>query len=73
MEIFGSNTADLVVDSVFGVADLNQKGVITPVDMMVMQFVASDMLDHIAKSVIRSARQTPLAHCSETNGLLDID
>jgi 2',3'-cyclic-nucleotide 2'-phosphodiesterase (5'-nucleotidase family) len=48
MEVFGSDIADLVVDSVFGVADLNQKGVITPVDMMVMQFVASDMLDHIA-------------------------
>jgi 2',3'-cyclic-nucleotide 2'-phosphodiesterase (5'-nucleotidase family) len=48
MEVFGSDIADLVVDSVFGVADLNQKGVITPVDMMVIQFVASDMLDHIA-------------------------
>ena len=48
MEVFGTDIADLVVDSVFGVADLNQKGVITPVDMMVVQFVASDMLDHIA-------------------------
>jgi hypothetical protein len=48
MEDFGSDIADLVVDSVFGVADLNQKGVITPVDMVVIQFVASDMLDYIA-------------------------
>jgi Ca2+-binding EF-hand superfamily protein len=48
MEIFGDDVADLVVDSVFGVADLNNTGVITPVDMAVVQFVASDMLDHIA-------------------------
>jgi hypothetical protein len=39
MGVFGGDVADLVVDdSVFGVANLNQKGFLTPVDMMVVQF-----------------------------------
>jgi hypothetical protein len=46
--VFGTAVADLVVDSVFSVADLEQKGFITPVDMAVVEFVASDMFDHIA-------------------------
>jgi hypothetical protein len=46
-EVFGEEVADLVVDSVFSVADLNHKGFITPIDMMVVQFVASDMLNHV--------------------------
>jgi 5'-nucleotidase len=48
VKVFGEDVADMVVDSVFGVADLNHTGVITPVDMMVVQFVATDMLDHVA-------------------------
>ena len=48
VEIFGSEVADLVVDNVFSVADLDQKGYITPIDMMVVRFVASDMLNHVA-------------------------
>jgi Ca2+-binding EF-hand superfamily protein len=47
VEVFGEEVADLVVDNVFSVADLNHKGCITPVDMMVVQFVASDMLNHV--------------------------
>ena len=48
VKVFGEDVADMVVDSVFGVADLNHKGYITPVDMMVVQFVATDLLDHVA-------------------------
>ena len=48
VSVFGEDVADLVVDNVFAVADLNAKGVITPLDMMVVQFVASDMLNHVA-------------------------
>ena len=47
-EVFGSEVADLVVDNVFSVADLDQKGYITPIDMMVVRFVAGDMLKHVA-------------------------
>lgn len=57
IEVFGGEIADLVVDSVFSVADLNLTGVITPVDMMVVQFVASDMLDHIATNDELAAMQ----------------
>jgi EF hand len=46
-EFFGNQVADLVVDNVFAVADSNQKGYITPLDMMVVRFVASDTLNHV--------------------------
>jgi Ca2+-binding EF-hand superfamily protein len=46
-EFFGIQVADLVVDNVFAVADSNQKGYITPLDMMVVRFVASDTLNHV--------------------------
>jgi Ca2+-binding EF-hand superfamily protein len=48
IEVFGVAVADLVVESVMGVADLNGNGTITPIEMMVVRFVATDILDHVA-------------------------
>ena len=47
VEIYDVNEADLVVDNIMSVADLNENGTITPLEMMVVQFVATDILDHI--------------------------
>lgn len=47
LEIFGDDVADLVVDNIFAVADGNQDGIITAVDMMIVQYVASDMINHV--------------------------
>jgi Ca2+-binding EF-hand superfamily protein len=46
-QIFGDDVADLVVDNVFSVADCDGDGKITPVDMMVVKFVAEDMHNHV--------------------------
>ena len=47
-EVFGQDIADLVMESVMSVADLSGDGTITPIEMMVARFVATDMLDHVA-------------------------
>jgi 2',3'-cyclic-nucleotide 2'-phosphodiesterase (5'-nucleotidase family)/Ca2+-binding EF-hand superfamily protein len=47
-QVFGDDIADLVMESVMGVADLSRDGTITPIEMMVARFVATDMLDHVA-------------------------
>jgi 2',3'-cyclic-nucleotide 2'-phosphodiesterase (5'-nucleotidase family) len=47
VEVFGEEVADLVVDNIMSVADLRHTGYITPLDMMVVQFVASDMIKHV--------------------------
>lgn len=47
-EVFGREVADLVVESVMDVADLSGDGTISPIEMIVAQFVATDMLDHVA-------------------------
>ncbi|CAJ1955575.1 unnamed protein product [Cylindrotheca closterium] len=46
-KVFGKAVADLVVENVFAVADVNNNGYITPVDMMVINFAATDMKKHI--------------------------
>jgi 2',3'-cyclic-nucleotide 2'-phosphodiesterase (5'-nucleotidase family)/Ca2+-binding EF-hand superfamily protein len=48
LEIFGDDVADLIVDNIFSVADGDRDGIITPLDMMVVQFIASDMINHVA-------------------------
>ncbi|KAL3934652.1 MAG: hypothetical protein SGBAC_009679 [Bacillariaceae sp.] len=45
--VFGQTIADLVVENVFAVADVNKNGHITPVDMMVINYAATDMLNHV--------------------------
>jgi 2',3'-cyclic-nucleotide 2'-phosphodiesterase (5'-nucleotidase family)/Ca2+-binding EF-hand superfamily protein len=46
-EIYGTEVADLVVDNIMAVADMNGDGTITPLEMMIVQFVATDMVDHV--------------------------
>ena len=47
-EIFGDDVADIVVENFFSVADCDGDGRITPVDMMIVKYVASDMINHVA-------------------------
>lgn len=47
-QVFGDCIADIVVESVMDVADLTGDGTISPIEMMVARFVATDMLDHVA-------------------------
>ena len=45
--VIGEEVADLVVESIMNVADLHHTGTISPLDMMVVRFVATDMIDHV--------------------------
>jgi Ca2+-binding EF-hand superfamily protein len=47
-KVFGEEVADLIVESIMNVADLNHTGTISALDMMVVRFVATDMKNHIA-------------------------
>lgn len=57
IDLFGTTTtsseqhvasiSDLVVDSIFSVADLNGSGTITPLEMMLIEYSAKDSLSHI--------------------------
>lgn len=48
LAVYGHDAvANLVVDSIFSVADINNDGTITPLDMMIVQFCATDIVDHI--------------------------
>ena len=50
VEVFGEEVADLAVDNIMSVADVLNTGTISPLEMMVVQFVATDMLDHVCTS-----------------------
>lgn len=39
--------ADLIVDNIFSIADMNRDGTISPLEMMICQFVATDIIDHV--------------------------
>mmetsp|Transcript_32496 Transcript_32496/g.78886 ORF Transcript_32496/g.78886 Transcript_32496/m.78886 type:complete len:864 (-) Transcript_32496:184-2775(-) len=45
--VFGEAVADMVVQNVFSVADVNGNGYITPVDMMVINYAATDMVNRV--------------------------
>jgi 2',3'-cyclic-nucleotide 2'-phosphodiesterase (5'-nucleotidase family)/Ca2+-binding EF-hand superfamily protein len=45
--IYGTEVTDLVVDNIMAVADMNGDGIITPLEMMIVQFVATDIIDHV--------------------------
>jgi 5'-nucleotidase len=45
--VFGEDVADIVVDNVFSVADCDGDGKISPLDMMVVKFVAEDLHSHV--------------------------
>lgn len=44
VEIYGDEVSHLVVDHIFHVADLSGRGVITPLDMTIVQYAAADMI-----------------------------
>jgi 2',3'-cyclic-nucleotide 2'-phosphodiesterase (5'-nucleotidase family) len=46
-QIYGPQVADLVVDNIMSVADMNGDGFISPLEMMIVQFVATDIFDHV--------------------------
>jgi Ca2+-binding EF-hand superfamily protein len=46
-QIYGPQVADLVVDNIMSVADMNGDGYISPLEMMIVQFVATDIFDHV--------------------------
>jgi 2',3'-cyclic-nucleotide 2'-phosphodiesterase (5'-nucleotidase family) len=45
--IYGTEVADLVVDNIMAVADMDGDGTITPLEMMIVQFIATDIVDHV--------------------------
>lgn len=47
VRVYGESVADLVIENVFDVADMNGDGTISPLEMMVIQFVATDMTQHV--------------------------
>jgi hypothetical protein len=42
---FGNNVTDLVVDNVFSIADMDNTGFITPMEVIMVHLIASDMLE----------------------------
>ena len=48
-ELYGGNTeiSDLMVENVFGVADIDNSGTISMLEQMIVHFAATDMLDHV--------------------------
>jgi 2',3'-cyclic-nucleotide 2'-phosphodiesterase (5'-nucleotidase family)/Ca2+-binding EF-hand superfamily protein len=46
-QMYGPEVADLVVDNIMSVADMNGDGFISPLEMMIVQFVATDIIDHV--------------------------
>ena len=84
--VFGEEVADLVVESIMNVADLHHTGTISPLDMMVVRFVATDMIGHVCthqelgvmKTVVSEVMGYRPSHCevkrvvTELRNVLDI-
>lgn len=61
--VFGhESVADLIVDNIFAVADLNQDGTITPLEMMIVQFVATDIFGHVCTQQELAVMKEVAAH-----------
>eukprot|EP00977_Amphora_coffeiformis_P013883 scaffold3782_cov170-Amphora_coffeaeformis.AAC.2 len=50
VEVYGEGVADLVVNSIFSVADMNNDGTITPLEMAIIGFGATDLIDHVCSA-----------------------
>jgi len=51
LELYGhESVADLVVQNIFAVADMNGSGFIEPLEMMIVQFAATDCIDHVCSA-----------------------
>jgi len=48
VDMYGDESvADLVLENMFSIADMTNSGTITPLEMMIVQFVATDIIDHV--------------------------
>lgn len=54
--------ADLVVDNVMAIADVHGTGAISPLDMMIVHFVATDMVHHVDDEAELAAMKATAAH-----------
>jgi 2',3'-cyclic-nucleotide 2'-phosphodiesterase (5'-nucleotidase family) len=54
--------ADLVVDNVMAIADIHGTGAISPLDMMIVHFVATDMVHHVDDEAELAAMKATAAH-----------
>ena len=62
VSLFGPQIADLIVDNVLSVADLDGSGDIQPLEMMVAHYSATDLLDHITNAEQREALRQIVLH-----------
>ena len=46
-EVYGEVLADMVVENVLAVADMNNNGTVSPLEVMIIRYVVTDILDHI--------------------------
>jgi hypothetical protein len=54
--------ADLAVDNVMAIADIHGTGTISPLDMMIVHFVATDMVQHVDDEAELAAMKATAAH-----------
>jgi len=59
LELYGDESvAELVLQNMFSVADMSGDATITPLEMMIVQFAATDLLDHVCtESELRTMKQ----------------
>jgi hypothetical protein len=57
-----AGTVDLVVDNVMAIADSHGTGTISPLDMMIVHFVATDMVHHVNDDAELGAMKASAAH-----------
>jgi 5'-nucleotidase len=72
-EIYGSDdVVDLVVDNVLSVADHDNDGFVTPLDMIIVQFAATDLVRHVSTSeemhVLREITESVLQQRNQAAG-----
>lgn len=49
-ELLGQEVSDLVIDNIMSIGDADNGGTITPLEMMMVRFVATDMIDHVCSA-----------------------
>lgn len=52
--VVGQTVTDLIVDQILAVGDINGDGTVTPLEMMLVQCTATDMMDHICTNEERA-------------------
>jgi len=69
--VYGKTMAALMVDNIFSMGDIDQSGTISALEMMMVHFAATDMLDHVATAkeleVMTSVAQQVTGHTSNVD------